>query len=119
MGDFAKLEVWERAHRLVLRVYGLTEHFPQSENWGLVAQLRRAAISIPSNIAEGCGRNGDIEMRRFLKIALGSASELQYQLLLARDLDYLRPPQAEEVMHEITGIRGMLSALSKRLTANR
>ena len=115
MGDFAKLEVWQRAHRLVLRVYKVTEHFPRSENWGLVAQLRRSAISIPSNIAEGCGRNGDTEMRRFLKIALGSASELHYQLLLARDLEYLLPPQAEEAMQEITGIRGMLYSLCKRL----
>jgi four helix bundle protein len=118
MGDFAKLEVWQRAHRLVLRVYNVTEHFPPSENWGLVAQLRRAAISIPSNIAEGCGRNGDPEMRRFLKIALGSASEVHYQLLLARDLEYLLPAQAEELMKEITGIRGMLHSLIKRLNTS-
>jgi four helix bundle protein len=115
MGDFVKLEVWGRAHRLVLRVYHLTKHFPRSEDWGLTAQLRRTAISIPSNIAEGCGRNGDLELRRFVKIALGSASELHYQLLLARDLDYLQAAQAEEMMQETTEIRAMLSSLSKRL----
>jgi four helix bundle protein len=115
MGDFIKLEVWQRAHRLVLRVYQLTQSFPRSEDWGITAQLRRTAISIPSNVAEGCGRNGDVELRRFVKIALGSASELHYQLLLARDLEYLQPAQAEELMQEITGIRGMLYSLSKRL----
>ena len=115
MGDYAKLEVWERAHRLVLRVYKVSEHFPASEKWGLVTQMRRAAVSIPSNIAEGCGRNGDAEMRRFLKIALGSASELHYHLLLARDLEYLSPAHADEMMGEVGGIRGMLQALCKRL----
>jgi four helix bundle protein len=115
MGDFAKLEVWKRAHRLALGVYKITEHFPASENWGLTSQLRRSALSIPSNVAEGCGRNGDTEMRRFLKIALGSASELHSQLLLARDLGYLSPLPAEEMMKEITGIRGMLYSLCSRL----
>jgi 23S rRNA-intervening sequence protein len=96
MGDFAKLEVWERAHRLVLRVYKVTEHFPASENWGLVAQLRRAAISVPSNIAEGCGRTA------------------------ARPrLEYLPQSQADEIMREITGIRGMLSSLCNRLKSPR
>jgi four helix bundle protein len=118
MGDFARLDVWKRAHGLVLRVYGFTKHFPSSENWGLVAQLRQTAISIPSNIAEGCGRNSDNEMRRFLKIALGSASELHCQVLLARDLEYLPPAVAENVMEEITEVRGMLYSLCRRLGAN-
>jgi len=115
MGDFIKLEVWGRAHRLALRVYHLTKHFPRSEDRGLTGQLRRTAVSIPSNIAEGCGRNGDVELRRFVKIALGSASELHYQLLLAPDLDYLQAAQAEEMMQETTEIRAMLYSLSKRL----
>jgi four helix bundle protein len=119
MGDFAKLEVWERARRLVLGVYKITEHFPASENWGLRLQLRRSVLSIPSNIAEGCGRNGDTEMRRFLKIALGSASELHCQLLLARDLEFLSPAQAEDMMREVTGIRGMLYSLCSRLKSAR
>jgi len=100
---------------LVLQIYHVTQRFPRAEDWGLTAQLRRTALSIPSNIAEGCGRNGDIELRRFVKIALGSASELHYQILLARDLDYLTPAKAEEMMQATAEIRAMLSSLIKRL----
>jgi four helix bundle protein len=119
MGDFIKLEVWQRAHKLAIRIYRLTQHFPRAEDWALTSQLRRSAISIPSNVAEGCGRNADSEMRRFLKIALGSAFELHYQLLLARDLTYLPAPQANEAIEEILRIRGMLYSLTQRLNARR
>jgi len=115
MGDFIKLEVWQRAHQLVIRIYQLTQQFPRAEDWGLTSQLRRSAMSIPSNVAEGCGRNADSEMRRFLKIALGSAFELHYQVLLARDLTYLPAPEADELIEEILRIRAMLYSLAQRL----
>src|SRR5436309_11705815 len=86
MKDFRKLKVWEKAHQLVLTVYQLTTPFPREETYGLTAQIRRSALSIPSNIAEGCGRDGDAELARFCLIARGSATELQYQILLAHDL---------------------------------
>src|SRR5437764_13829901 len=86
MKDFRKLKVWERAHQFVLAVYQTTASFPRDETYGLTTQMRRAASSIPSNIAEGCGRDGDAELARFCLIARASASELQYQILLAHDL---------------------------------
>ena len=89
MKDYRKLKVWEKSHKLALEVYKATLEFPKTEVYGLVSQMRRAASSIPSNIAEGSGRGGDAELARFLRIAMGSASELKYQLLLARDLKYV------------------------------
>jgi four helix bundle protein len=115
MGDFLKLEVWQRAHQLALRIYRLTQAFPRAEEWGLTRQLRHSAVSIPSSIAEGCGRSADPELRRFLKIAQGSAFELHYQLLLARDLTYLPAPEADELMEETLRIRAMLYSLARRL----
>jgi four helix bundle protein len=87
--DFRELKVWERSHRLVQDLYDATGNFPREETYGLTAQLRRCSASIPANIAEGCGRSGDAELGRFMLIAMGSASELEYHLLLARDLGYL------------------------------
>src|SRR6266446_2757718 len=84
MKDFRQLKVWEKAHLLALAVYPITARFPREETYGLTAQIRRAACSIPANIAEGCGRDGDAELARFCVIARGSATELEYQLLLAR-----------------------------------
>ena len=86
MKDFRKLLVWEKAHQLTLSIYNVTAAFPSEETYGLTSQMRRAASSIPSNIAEGCGREGDAELSRFCTIARGSASELEYQILLSRDL---------------------------------
>jgi four helix bundle protein len=88
MQDFKKLLVWKKAHELTLGLYGLTATFPRDETYGLTSQIRRAVSSIPANIAEGCGREGNVELTRFLFIAMGSASELEYHLLLARDLKY-------------------------------
>ena len=81
MSDYRKLVVWEKAHKLVLEVYRVTMTFPKEELFGLTSQIRRASASIPANIAEGSGRGSDAEMARFLHIALGSASELEYHLL--------------------------------------
>jgi len=97
MKDFRQLKVWEKSHELALAVYHITAAFPREETYGLTSQIRRAASSIPSNIAEGCGREGDVELARFCTIARGSASELEYQLLLARDLKLLLPNDYEEL----------------------
>jgi len=83
--SFRNLRVWEKSHRLTLDVYSLSKAFPRDEMYGLSSQMRRASASIGMNIAEGCCRKGDIEMARFLQISMGSASELEYQLLLAHD----------------------------------
>ena len=93
MKDFRELKVWDKAHRVALSVYRATKDFPAQEQYGLTSQIRRAAVSIPTNIAEGCGRNGDAEFARFLDIALGSASELEYLVLLSGELELLRQEQ--------------------------
>jgi len=85
--DFHELKVWQKAHQLTLAVYQITVSFPREELYGLTSQLRRCSSSIPANLAEGCGTNGDAEFARFCSIAMGSASELEYHLLLAKDLE--------------------------------
>ena len=120
MQDYRKLQVWERAHFLVLTIYRKSRDFPKEEQYGLVSQLRRSAISIPSNIAEGCGRKGDAELSRFLSFAMGSASELDYQCQLAQDLGYW-PSDAdyEQIHQQIIEIKKMLAAFISRLEMDR
>jgi four helix bundle protein len=89
MKSFRDLKVWEKSHELALAAHDATADFPKQEMFGLVSQIRRCATSIPANIAEGCGRRGNGEFHRFLQIAMGSASELEYHLLLSRDLKFL------------------------------
>lgn len=115
MGDYNQLKVWERAHELALAVYRSTETFPASERVGLTGQLRRASISIASNIVEGSSRRGDGEFGRFLSIAQGSAAEATYQLLLARDLGYLPPEQWEKLDGMAQEIGRMLFGLTKAI----
>jgi len=115
MGDFRNLRVWQRAHQLTLDLYGDTRTFPKEERYRLTSQLRRSAVSIPANIAEGCGRNGDAELARFLTIARGSASELDYYLLLAHDLGYLKSSRYEQLAEEVHGISRMLTNFVDRL----
>src|SRR3990172_10259541 len=98
MRDFRELQVWEKSHQLALAVYKLTVTFPKDELYGLTSQIRRACVSIAANIAEGCGRSGDAEFARFLQISMGSASELEYHLLLAHDLDLLNSSSYERLM---------------------
>src|SRR5438093_9392225 len=119
MKDFRKLKVWERAHQLVLAVYQTTMSFPRDETYGLTAQIRRSASSIPSNIAEGCGRDGDAELARFCLIARGSASELEYQILLAHDLKLIPSGRYEELSQAIIEIKRMLTVLVQKLTTDR
>jgi four helix bundle protein len=115
MEDFKDLKVWAKAHALTLTVYEETRSFPRDEIYGLTNQLRRAAASIGANIAEGCGRRSDAEMKRFLQIARGSASELEYHLMLARDLHMLEPQIFESLDGKILEIQRMLAALVQRL----
>jgi four helix bundle protein len=115
MGNFKKLLVWQAAHALTCEVYKNTASFPKMEAFGLTSQLRRSASSIPANIAEGCGRNGDVEFRRFLRISLGSATELEYHLLLSRDVGYLSSATHEQLSVHAKQIQSMLVGLSRRL----
>ncbi|MBI1257200.1 MAG: four helix bundle protein [Chloroflexi bacterium] len=115
MKDFRKLVVWEKAHRLTLSIYGATVPFPTEEVYGLTSQIRRAAASIPANIAEGCGRDGDTELARFLQIAMGSASELEYHLLLAHDLGFLADSVYSELDRNTTEVKRMLAAFIQNL----
>jgi four helix bundle protein len=115
MGDYRKLELWNRSHQLALAIYRATASFPVAEKYGLAIQIRRAASSIPMNIAEGCGRNTDPELCRFLRIALGSASELEYQILRGQDLEYLDHPTADHFVRELDEIKRMLASLIHRL----
>ncbi len=115
MQDFRKLKVWQRSHQLTLAVYKTTAGFPRSELFGLTSQMRRSCSSIPTNIAEGCGRQGDHEFARFLQIALGSASELEHQLILARDLGYLQAHDYEVLSAELVEVGRMLNVLIQRV----
>ena len=115
MRNFRRLQVWERAHELTLKIYELTSPFPREEIYGLTSQTRRACASIPTNIAEGCGRETPADFARFLQIAVGSASETEYLVLLARDLKYLNPDQYIELINEIVSIKKMLTALLKNI----
>lgn len=117
MKDFRNLKVWQKAHQLVLALYPITTSFPREETYGLASQIRRAASSIPSNIAEGCGREGDPELARFCIIARGSASELEYQLLLARDLKLIQLKDYETLSEQTVEIKRMLTVLVQKLTA--
>lgn len=118
MGDYKKLAVWEKTHQLTLAIYKVTADFPKEELYGLVSQIRRAAASIPTNIVEGSGRGTDGELVRFLRIAMGSAQEVEYQLLLSYDLHFINESQYTELNTQIAEIQRMLSGLMRNLKAN-
>jgi four helix bundle protein len=115
--NFRELKVWHKAHQLTLEVYRITATFPREELYGLTNQLRRSCASIPANLAEGCGRNGDAELRRYCSIAMGSASELEYHLLLGRDLKLIHSKDYEALARQATELKRMLAGLQQRLTA--
>jgi four helix bundle protein len=115
MQDFHKLKVWRKSHGVVLSVYQTTAGFPKHELFGLTSQMRRSAYSIPTNIAEGCGRGSDADFARFLQMAMGSACELEYQLLLASDLHYLATENARRVTDNLIEVKRMLSALIQKV----
>ena len=115
MGDYRRLSVWKRAHDFTLGIYRHTWSFPDSERYGLTAQLRRAAVSIVSNIVEGASRHGDRELTRFLQIAHGSACEVECQLLLSRDLGYLHPDKWTALNADCRELGKMLNGLIRSL----
>src|ERR1700745_75018 len=117
MKDFRNLKVWQKAHELGLALYPVTDSFPRLEAYGLASQIRRSASSIPSNIAEGCGRAGDSELARFCTIARGSASELEYQLLLARDLKLIQPEDYEKLEQKTVEIKRMITVFIQKMFA--
>ncbi|MDE0398329.1 MAG: four helix bundle protein [Candidatus Poribacteria bacterium] len=118
MQSFKKLQVWEKSHNLTLKIYGGTSHFPREEIYGLTSQIRRASASIPTNIAEGCGRESSADFARFLQIAMGSASETEYLILLAHDLKYLTTDQYDVLMDTTIRVKKMLTALIKNVRMN-
>ena len=113
--SFRDLIVWQKAMVLVTEIYGITKNFPKDEIYGLTSQIRRSAISVPSNIAEGYGRNSTLDYTRFLQIARGSLYELQTQLEIAANIDYLQSAQYEEITHAINEIERMLNSMIKKL----
>jgi four helix bundle protein len=115
--DFRELKVWGKGHQLTLEVYKSTAAFPKDELYGLTSQIRRAAASIPANIAEGCGRGGNVEFARFLQIAMGSASELEYHLLLASDLNLLDRPKYQQLELLVVEVKRMLASLIQKIKA--
>jgi four helix bundle protein len=119
MKDFRDLKVWAKAHALALSCYAVTKPFPREEIFGLVSQIRRAGSSIPANIAEGCGRRGNAELHRFLQIAMGSANELEYHLLLSRDLGYINPERHQEMQSQVEEVKRMLASLIRKVDSER
>jgi len=117
MQDFTNLQVWKKAHDFTVNIYQATQNFPSEEKFGLTSQIRRASISIESNLAEGCGRNNDKEFARFVGIAQGSAFEVRCQLILARDLGYISNNQFDFFEQKILEINRMLNALEQKLRA--
>jgi four helix bundle protein len=117
MQNYKDLKVWEKAHLFTLKTYEVTKPFPKEELYGLTSQLRRAAASIPANIAEGCGKKSNQELAHYLNIALGSSNESEYLLLLAKDLNYLHNENFEKLNLLINEVKGMLIALITKVRA--
>ncbi len=115
MQDYKKLIVWQKAHELTLKIYKATETLPKSEMYGITSQLRRASSSIPANVAEGSGRKSKNEFKQFLVIAAGSASEVEYYLLLAKDLNYIEQNIFTKLSQIVSEIRKMLFGLIEKL----
>lgn len=118
MKGFRDLKVWQKAHNLTLDVYRATTVFPKEELYSLTSQIRRSSASIPANIAEGCGRGTDADFARFLQIAMGSASELEYHLLLSYDLKFLNGSIYKRLEKEVTDIKRMLASFIKKLNTD-
>ncbi len=115
MSDYKKLKVWEDAHKFTVDIYNITKKFPNNEQYGLTSQIRRSSSSIPTNIVEGCGQLENGNLIRFLGISKGSAFETEYQLLLAKDLNYITNEEYKLLLAKIQSIIHMLIALIKSL----
>jgi len=118
MRDFRKLKVWQKSHELTLAVYKSTSSFPKDELYGLRSQMRRSVSSIPINIAEGCGRNTQSQLAHFLNIGLGSASELEYQLTLSKDLGFINDQIFKEQNEQVKEVKRMLTSLHQKVSAD-
>jgi len=118
MRDFREIKVWAKSHELALSIYRISRFFPREEFYSLTTQLRRAATSIPTNIAEGSGRGSHADFARFAQIAIGSASEVEYLLLLARDLQYVDTAIHEDLEMRIVEIKRMLTAFLRKLRSD-
>jgi four helix bundle protein len=119
MKDFKNLEVWKKSHHLALSTYAITIDFPKHELYGLTSQVRRAAASIPANLAEGCGRSNDGDFHRFVQNAMGSTTEVEYHFLLARDLGLLSPETHRKVDVQIQQLKRMLVGLNRKIEIER
>ena len=119
MKDFRNLQVWNKAHRLVLASYRSTGGFPKQEIYGITNQVRRCAASIAANIAEGCGKRGNGEFQRYLNIAAGSASELEYHFLLSRDLSFLDETTYQKLHSDVVEVKRMLASLIRKVETER
>ena len=108
MRNFMNLEIWKKSHQLTLKIYKITKYFPKEEIFGLTIQMRRSSSSIPTNIAEGCGRNSNPQLANFLQIASGSCSELQYQIILSKDLSYITEEVFNELHTDVIEVRRMI-----------
>lgn len=115
MINFRTLKIWELSHEVTLSVYRFTKAFPKEEVYGLTSQIRRSASSIPTNIAEGCGRGSDKELLRFLYIAMGSASELEYQLFLTKELNYIQEKDYLECFEQILQLKKMINSFITKI----
>ena len=115
MKDYKNFTVWQKSHQLTLDVHKVLNDFPKEEIFGLVSQMKRSSSSIPTNIAEGCGRNSDKDFARFLIIAFGSANELEYQFILSRDLNFINNEVSEKFLFQIEEIKKMLNSLISKL----
>jgi four helix bundle protein len=115
MRNFQDLTIWVKSHQLTLSIYSITKSFPKEELYGLISQMRNSASSIPTNIAEGCGRNTNPDFKRFLTIATGSSSELEYQCILSRDLKFITDETFNKLQSEIIEIRKMIYSFSSKL----
>lgn len=119
MGNFRELKVWEKGHRMTLGIYKATRKFPRDELYGLTSQIRRSCVSVPANIAQGYGRGSDPDLARFLQIAAGSASELEYHILLANELGLIENREYKGLAREIPEVKRMLTAFIQKLKADR
>ncbi|HBY57917.1 MAG TPA: hypothetical protein DEG96_08700 [Candidatus Atribacteria bacterium] len=119
MSDYKKLKVWKYAHELTLEIYQITKNFPKEEKYGIVSQIRRAASSISTNIVEGCGQIDNGNLIRFLGIAKGSSFELEYLILLVKDLEYLKEEEYSKLNEKVEQLIGMITNLIKSLNTKK
>jgi len=115
MRDYKKYEVWKQSHKLALKVYEVTKTFPSDEKFGIISQLRRASLSVPTNIVEGASRYSEKEFAYFINIASSSSAEIEYLLEFSKDISYISQKTNESLKKEVISIRKMLNVLHKKL----